>query len=131
YLSTEEVADSDTYLLARHAAEAAEEAAYRFDELKSQLDAPAPRLAKLGLWVPDRKSQSAADLGFRHGKAVARGQSLARRLGNLPGNVCTPTYLAEQAGKLGAEHAGLKVSVLEQAQMKKLGMNALLSVAQG
>ena len=131
FLSTEDVADSDTYLLARHAAEAAEEAAYRFDELKSQLETPPPRLAKFTLWIPDRKSQSAADLGFRHGQAVARGQSLARRLGNLPGNVCTPTYLAEEAKKLAASHAGLKVTVLEQAQMKKLGMNALLSVAQG
>ena len=131
FLSSEDVAGGDAYLLARHAAEAAEEAAYRFDEMKSQLDAPLPRLAKLSLWIPNRKAQSATDLGFKHGKAVAMGQSLARRLGNLPGNVCTPTYLAEQARKLAAEHAGLKVSVLEQAQMKKLGMNALLSVAQG
>lgn len=131
FLSTEAVADADTYLLARHAAEAAEDAAYRFDEMKSQLDDPLPRLAKLTLWVPDRKSQSAADLGFKHGKAIAAGQSLARRLGNLPGNVCTPTYLAEEAKKLAAGHSGLKVTVVEQAQMKKLGMNALLSVAQG
>jgi leucyl aminopeptidase len=131
FLSTEDVADADTYLLARHAAEAAEEAAYRFDELKSQLETPPPRLEKFALWIPDRKSQSAADLGFRHGRAVAKGQSLARRLGNLPGNVCTPAYLAEAAKQLAAGHSGLKVTVLEQAQMKKLGMNALLSVAQG
>ena len=131
FLSTEDVADADAYLLARHAAEAAEDAAYRFDELKSQLEDPVPRLARLALWIPDRKSQAATELGFTHGKAVAEGQSLARRLGNLPGNICTPTYLAAEAKKLAAGESLLKVSVLEQAQMKKLGMNALLSVAQG
>jgi leucyl aminopeptidase len=131
FLSSEAVADADAYALARHAAEAAEEAAYRFDELKSRVDDPLPRLARFALWIPERKAQSASTLGFRHGSAVAEGQSLARRLGNLPGNICTPTYLAAEARKLASSHAGLKVSVLEQAQMKKLGMNALLSVAQG
>jgi leucyl aminopeptidase len=130
-LSSEPVADADAYLLARHAAEAAEDAAYRFDELKSELESPPPKLARLALWISERKSQAAAELGFRHGQAIAEGQSLARRLGNLPGNICTPTYLAAAARKLAAGNSGLKVSVLEQAQMKKLGMNALLSVAQG
>lgn len=131
FLSMEDVADAETYLLARHAAEAVEDAAYRFDEMKSELEDPLPRLARFGLWLTDRKAQSAADLGFRHGSAIAAGQSLARRLGNLPPNVCTPTYLAAEARKLASDTPGLKASVLEQAQMKKLGMNALLSVAQG
>jgi leucyl aminopeptidase len=131
FLSTEPVPDTDAYVLARHAAESIEEAAYRFDEMKSHIDGPLPKLAKFTLWVADRKSQSAATLGFQHGSAIAAGQSLARTLGNLPGNVCTPTYLAAAASKLADGHAELKVSVLEQAQMQKLGMNALLSVAQG
>jgi len=131
FLSSESVADAEIYTLARHAAEAAEETAYRFDELKSSVEGPLPKLATLALWIADRKSQSAADLGFRHGKAIAEGQSLARRLGNLPGNICTPAYLAAEARKLARGVPELKVSVVEQAQMKKLGMNALLSVAQG
>lgn len=131
FLSTEPVADADAYTLARHAAEAAEDAAYRFDEMKSKLEGPLPRLTKLALWMPDSKSRSAAELGFRHGQAIAAGQSMARRLGNLPGNVCTPAYLADQAQQLAEKHPGLKFSVLDQAQMKKLGMNSLLSVAQG
>lgn len=131
FLSGEAVADAEIEVLARHAAEAAEDAGYRFDEMKSKPEEPAPRLAKLGLWVADRKSQSAATAGFAQGKAVAEGQSIARRLGNLPGNVCTPTFLATEARKLAKEFAGLKVSVVEQAQMKKLGMNSLLSVSQG
>ncbi len=130
FLSTEDVADADQYVLARHASEAAEETAYRFDEMKSEKNSP-PKLARFTLWIPDRKAQAATDLGFAHGKAIAEGQSLARRLGNLPGNVCTPTYLAAEAKKLAAGGTGLKVSIVEQAQMKKLGMNALLAVAQG
>jgi leucyl aminopeptidase len=131
FLSGEAVADADAYALARHAAEAVETAAYRFDELKSRQEEPPPKLAKLTLWIPDRKSQAETELGFQHGKAVALGQSLARNLGNLPANICTPAYLADQARKLAAGNSGLKVSVLETAQMKSLGMNSLLSVAQG
>jgi leucyl aminopeptidase len=131
FLSSESVAGADIYTLARHFAEAAEEAAYRFEELKTSKDEPPPKLAKLALWIADRKAQKPADLGFTQGKAVAEGQSLARRLGNLPGNICTPGFLAEQARKLAASFPKLKASVLEQAAMKKLGMNALLSVAQG
>jgi leucyl aminopeptidase len=131
FLSTEDVAGAETYQLARHAAESMEEAAYRFDEMKSEIEDPLPRLARVSLWVADRKSQTAAELGFRHGKAIAEGQSIARRLGNLPGNICTPAYLADTARKLADGVPALKVSVLEEAQMKKLGMNALLSVGQG
>jgi leucyl aminopeptidase len=131
FLSTEDVADAEIYLLARHAAEAAEDTAYRFDEMKSEIEDPLPRLGKLTLWIADRKSQAQAEEGFRHGKAVAEGQSIARRLGNLPGNICTPAFLATEAHKLAASHSALKISVLEEAQMKKLGMNALLSVGQG
>jgi leucyl aminopeptidase len=131
FLSMEDVADADPYLLARHAAEAAAETAYRFDEMKSKLEDPLPPFARLTLWVADRKSQRAAELGFEHGKAVAEGQSLARRLGNLPGNVCTPTFLAGEAQRLAKGVPGLTVSVVEEAEMRELGMNALLAVARG
>jgi len=54
----------------------------------------------------------------------------AKDLGNLPPNVCTPTYLAEQALALAKQH-GMEVQVLERADMEKLGMGSLLGVAQG
>ena len=56
---------------------------------------------------------------------------LARTLGNLPGNICTPSYLASQARELGKAYKKLKVSVLEEAAMEKLGMGSLLSVSRG
>mgnify|MGYP000320195407 CR=1 FL=1 len=55
----------------------------------------------------------------------------AKDLGNLPGNVCTPSYLAEQAVALGKESSKLKVSVLEEKDMEKLAMGSLLSVSRG
>ena len=55
---------------------------------------------------------------------------LARDLGNLPGNICTPTYLAQQAAEL-AQSYGMKLEVLEREDMQKLGMGSLLSVSRG
>ncbi|HEY3645940.1 MAG TPA: leucyl aminopeptidase, partial [Gammaproteobacteria bacterium] len=68
--------------------------------------------------------------GLRAGSAIAAGVALARTLGNLPPNVCTPSYLAAEAARL-AKGSKLKVKVLDQAEMKKLGMGALLAVARG
>jgi len=62
--------------------------------------------------------------------AIAEGMALAKDLGNLPGNHCTPTYLAEQAVDLGKRH-GIKVEVLEQKDCEKLGMGCFLAVARG
>ena len=130
-LSLLTVKDADPYWLARHAVEATEDAGYRFDEFKGQAkEKHKPSLQKLTLLIGSREQTKAADEGVRVGKAVADGVSLAKTLGNLPPNICTPAYLAEQARKL-AKGTKLKVTVLEAAQMKKLGMGALLAVARG
>ncbi|MGA9335985.1 MAG: leucyl aminopeptidase [Rudaea sp.] len=63
--------------------------------------------------------------------AIANGVRFARELGNLPPNLCTPAYIGEQAHKLAREHDGVSCEVLEEAQMRELGMGALLGVAQG
>ncbi|MEO8059367.1 MAG: leucyl aminopeptidase [Burkholderiales bacterium] len=68
--------------------------------------------------------------GLARGQAIAAGVNLARECANRPGNHCTPTYLAEQAKKLGKEY-GLKVDVLDRKACEKLGMGSFLSVAQG
>ena len=73
---------------------------------------------------------AAAERGVARGDAIGEGIALAKDLGNLPGNVCTPTYLAEQAQELGKRH-GMKVEVLERKDMEKLGMGCFLAVAQG
>jgi leucyl aminopeptidase len=113
-----------------HAAAVAREAVYRFDKMKSKPDATQPALRRLVLGVGDRGELRRAAAGLEQGLAVAHGVSLAKDLGNLPANVCTPAYLAEQAREL-AKRYRMKVTVLEREDMEKLGMGALLAVARG
>jgi leucyl aminopeptidase len=103
---------------------------YRFDRLKSKQEAPKRALRKLVFTVAHRSETTAAEEGLRRGLATAHGSSLARDLGNLPANFCTPTYLADQAQEL-ARHYGFECAVLEQDEMATLGMGALLSVTRG
>ena len=129
-LSALAVKDADAYQLVRHAVESAEDATYRFDQCKGKPDRHKPSLQKLTLLTAKREDLRAAERGIAHGTAIAAGMTLAKDLGNLPPNICTPTYLADVARKL-AKNGKLKVTVLEEAQMKKLGMGALLAVSQG
>ena len=112
-----------------HAVAVAHEGAYRFTRMKSKSEGPEPALRRLALTV-DRAALKRAAAGLEQGLAVAHGMSLAKDLGNLPPNVCTPSYLAEQAREL-AKRYRMKVTVLERADMERLGMLTLLSVAQG
>lgn len=102
---------------------------YRFDQLKSE-PAKNGKLKKLTIFVPQRGDTKPAREALDTGLAVARGMKLARDLGNLPGNICTPTYLANQARDITREH-DQKVKILEEDDMAKLGMDALLSVSRG
>jgi leucyl aminopeptidase len=102
----------------------AREAFYRFDELKSQKKSPAPALGKVTLPL---SSNAQLEQALAEAEATADGTDLARTLGNLPSNICTPSYLAEQAKKLAREFK-LDVEVLERKDMEKLGMGALLAV---
>ena len=103
--------------------------AYRFDAPRAT---PAKRelgVRRITLGISG-KVDAALEAAVRRGQASAEGMALARDLGNLPGNVCTPTYLAETAQQLGKQFK-FKVEVLDRADMEKLGMGALLSVARG
>ena len=112
-----------------HAVMVASESGYRFTRMKSRSDAPEPALRRLELSV-ERAGAKRAAAGLELGLAVAHGMSLAKDLGNLPPNVCTPAYLANQAREL-AKRYRMKATVLERADMERLGMHTLLSVAQG
>ena len=103
---------------------------YRFDRLKSKAEEVRLPLRKLALSVASSGEVAPAKAVIARALALAEGIKLTKDLGNLPGNICTPTYLAEQAVKLAKEHK-LKVQVLGQAQMEKLGMGSFLSVTRG
>lgn len=108
----------------------ATETLYRFDQMKSRKDDYQPALKKLILHVADAGESKAAETALRQGQAIANGMSLAKDLGNLPGNVCTPTYLAGRATDLAKSHK-LQIQVLEKKDIEKLGMGSFLSVARG
>jgi leucyl aminopeptidase len=88
-------------------------------------------------WMPteitllcERSEAKAVEKGLRQGAAIAAGVTMAREFGNRPGNVCTPTWLGQQAKKL-AKQFDLEVEVLDRKEIEKLGMGSFLAVAQG
>lgn len=91
----------------------------------------ASKLGKVTLVCPDRTTQNACKKGAIQGEAIATGVNHARYLGDLPGNICTPPYLASRARALSRKYASIKTRVLSEKQMQELGMGALLSVAAG
>ena len=96
----------------------------------SKPSAPAP-WAPRSLTLLCRKAEAkAVQLGLKRGAAVAEGATLAREFGNRPGNQCTPTWLGQQAKKMG-KALDLDVEVLDRKAVEKLGMGAFLAVAQG
>ncbi len=103
---------------------------YRFDRLKSEAPKAKPALEKVVFHAADRSQANAAAAAIERGAAIAEGIALARDLGNLPGNLCTPSYLADQARELGKRH-GFKVKILGQKEIARLGMNGFLAVARG
>jgi leucyl aminopeptidase len=63
--------------------------------------------------------------------AIANGVRFARELGNLPPNICNPAWIADQARKIAQDHPAVECEILDEADMRKLGMGSLLGVSQG
>ena len=124
-LTNADSADLDTANKVRLSIEALVQACYRFDQFKSEAK-PQSALPSMAL-VADASSQTQLE----QSTATAQGMDLCRDLGNLPGNVCTPSYLAEQGHKLAANSSKVTTQVLEEAEMESLGMHSLLSVGKG
>ena len=131
FLADLDVPDRDLYWKVRQVVEGGRYALYRFDRLKGKNGKKRSRLRRAMVNVPDQAELPGARDAIREGNAIAEGVRLARDLGNLPPNICTPAYLAREARALAKDSKTVKVRVLDQGEMKKLGMGALLSVAQG
>jgi leucyl aminopeptidase len=121
----------DIYYQARATVEVVGEALYRFDKMKSGRKKPLMPLRKLGFMLDKRSQAGRAELGAKHGDAINAGAALAKELGDLPPNVCTPSYLARAAQNLAKGDGRISVRVLNEADMKRLGMGSLLAVAAG
>lgn len=129
---------------------ACREVLYRFDRFKTRKDSKepkpedtkaaakaakpvrpeAPSLSAVEVLLPGDMRPTDAPRIISEAQAVANGIELSKDLGNLPPNICTPSYLATTAKGL-ARQFRVKVEVLDKPAMEKLGMNALLAVAQG
>jgi len=110
---------------------AAANALYRYDATLGKANRqPPPKLRKFAV-ITERGQAAQVQAGVREGAAIAHGMALARDLGNLPGNVCTPKYLGETARKLAKSYKSIKADVLEKKQIEALKMGSFLSVARG
>lgn len=114
-----------------NAVQATEDALYNFDQLKSKKESSRRPLRRVIFSVPSRRELPQGEQAVRQGMSIASGITLAKDLANLPGNICTPTYLAEQARALGKTYRNFKVEVLEEADMEKENMGSMLSVTRG
>ncbi|MCB1854848.1 MAG: leucyl aminopeptidase [Pseudomonadales bacterium] len=129
YCSDLEVKDGDPQWLLAWLARHFTCTAYRYTETVSK-PKPAQKLARVVLEAGSL-STGAAQKALDQGLAVGLGINEARNLANLPGNICTPSYLAQHARKLARGEPRLNVSILEEKKMKELGMGSLLSVSAG
>jgi leucyl aminopeptidase len=130
-LTLEPVDGASPYYLARHTAEAANDVLYSFTQMKSGRKKAGSSLKTIGLAIANRSDSAKSMRGADHGEGIAAGVALAKDLGNLPANVCTPSYLARIAKKLAAGNGKLTTKIINEAEMKRLGMGSLLSVTAG
>lgn len=124
------VADADSAWNASILARAIGLADYQYDATLSNKKKP-HNLRTVIYVTDDRKALATLKSGLSHGQAVATGMNYTRQLGNLPANICTPSYLSGQARALGRGQAKLSVKILKEKDMRELGMGSLLSVSAG
>ncbi|NKB76632.1 MAG: leucyl aminopeptidase [Gammaproteobacteria bacterium] len=116
------------YSAARNTIESVGESLYQYTATRSDKKKPSP-LKKISLVVAKEQSKETRR-AVTQGRAIAHGVHTARTLADLPGNICTPTYLAKQAKDLQKTHS-IKTKIVEEAEMKRLKMGSFLSVSRG
>jgi leucyl aminopeptidase len=123
--------DLDDYYFGRCIAEITGSVLYRTNDLKTGKKPPLPAINTVIAGPVRATGVAQAKLGLEHGRALAGAMTLQRDLGNLPPNVCTPTYLADRARGLAKRYGSVKVKVLDEAAIKREKMGCFLAVTQG
>jgi len=118
----------DQHWINRQLAQAFQDSLYHFDECKSKKD-DAPAISTIKSLTVVAENQYQSDILF--GQAVAKGMAFCKKLGDLPPNVATPSYLADEADKLASLSDKLTTSILDEDKMEELGMGSFLSVSKG
>jgi leucyl aminopeptidase len=127
-LTENKVSNQDRTWNARQIVESFDASLYRADSCKSE---PADKAALTQLSLCQIDDSDAVQTGIKQGLAIAQGVSLAKHASDLPGNYCTPSYLAEQALEIAKNHASISTTILEESDMLELGMGSFLSVSRG
>ncbi len=125
------VTDRDHNWQAQQVGEVAANLCYTFNSFKSKENHKNVLLSKVAILLTDKDKLKQAREGAKLANAIANGMDFTRDLGNTPGNVCHPTYLAKEAQKLAKANSKLTVKILDEKEMRSLGMGSLLSVSAG
>lgn len=126
-----EAGGKDAYWKTRRIVEQFEEGVYRYVDMKGKAPENETLLEGVDIQLASREDQDTVDAGIDDGVTVALGIMTHKNLANAPGNVCTPTYLADQAKKLAREYKSITTTILDEDEMMKLGMGAFIAVSQG
>jgi len=131
YLALEDGMHVDMQYRSRMVAEVFCAQLYRIPDLKSGAK-PAPvKLNSVRVAAANAREIKAAAHGLKAGAAIGSGLAFARDLANLPPNICTPTYIGQQALKLAKEWPRVKAKTYDENGIKNLKMGAFLAVTQG
>lgn len=131
FLTELHVKGRDTYWKVRQAVEATQNSLYTFDSLKSKKGETRRPLRKITFNVPTRRELSIGESAISHGLAVSLGQKTTKDVANMPPNICTPRYLAQQAEEMAAKYDSLSADVLGEDRMEQEGMHSYLAVGRG
>jgi len=109
----------------------AENQSYTYDAKLNKKNVRVVKLKKLRISINSSSSDAKLKKALKTGQTIGQGSNAAKDLANLPGNVCTPSYLAKTSQAAAKNYASLSCKVLGEKEMKKLGMDCLLSVGAG
>ena len=129
-----EVSGQDRAWQAEQTYIACDNALYLFDQTKSeparQADDYQPAISHID-FLCDEGHEASIQQALSKGQAVALGISTAKDLGNMPANICTPNYLAEQAIALAEQHEAIDTHIIDEAELEKMGAGAFVAISKG
>ena len=104
---------------------------YSFTKMKGKPPKNRNSIESVDLLIDDKSEFETVLSAIAAGSALTAGINSAKTLGNLPGNICTPTYLADQAKQLAKDYLSITTKIIEEKEIEKLGMGAFMSVTRG
>ncbi|WP_094751594.1 leucyl aminopeptidase [Psychromonas sp. CD1] len=131
FLSELPIKERNNYWAIRQGIEKTKDTLYVFDKFKNKKNHKKQILRKLTFIITDRSQLKMANLAVAHGNAISLGIKTCKDLANLPANICTPLYLAEQAQQLANQYPKINTTILNNQALKELKMYSYLAVAQG